>query len=57
MPDVADAYDLDPMGGYLANAIRRLQKVCESALDAAFAQKNRAADPRNRADDPMGLDR
>jgi hypothetical protein len=36
---------------------RRQEKERESALDAAFAEKTRAADPRRRADDRDGLDR
>jgi RNA polymerase sigma-70 factor (ECF subfamily) len=63
MAEVGDLTGLelaDALGESLRQALtdeRRQEKERESALDAAFAQKNRAADPRNRADDPKGLDR
>jgi hypothetical protein len=36
---------------------RRQEKEREAAIDAAFAEKTRASDPRRRADDSKGADR
>ena len=36
---------------------RRLEKEHEAAVDAAFAEKTRSADPRRHVDDSKGADR